>query len=267
MNKPTQLSKILTIAGSDSGGGAGIQADIKTITSLGAYASSVITAVTAQNTLGVKDFIDIPIKIIEKQLMAVLNDIETDAIKIGMLSNEKTILKISNKLRYLSKDIPIVLDPVMVAKGGHKLLAKGAEKVLINKLMPICTIITPNIPEAEVITQIKINNIEEMKKAGEKILKMGIKNVLMKGGHLNNKKLTDLLLTKNNIIHINSQKIYTKNTHGTGCTLSSAIACGLGQKMTLTESVLRAHKYVYKAIKKAPKIGKGNGPLNHLIKI
>tara|TARA_B100000686_G_scaffold327034_1_gene385514 strand:+ start:11971 stop:12774 length:804 start_codon:yes stop_codon:yes gene_type:complete len=267
MNKPIILSKILTIAGSDSGGGAGIQADIKTITSLGGYASTVITAITAQNTIGVKDFIDIPIRIIEKQLIAVLDDIETDAIKIGMLSNEKIILKISNILKNLNIDIPIVLDPVMFAKDGHKLLVKGAEKTLINKLMPICTIITPNIPEAEVITQTKINNIDDMEIAGKKILKMGIKNVLMKGGHLKTNKLIDILLTKNNIMHIDSQKINTKNTHGTGCTLSSAIACGLGQKMTLTKSVLRAHKYVNKAIKNAPQIGKGNGPLNHLIKI
>jgi len=267
MNKPLTLSKILTIAGSDSGGGAGIQADIKTITALGAYASTVITAITAQNTLGVKDFIDVPIRIIEKQLIAVLDDIETNAIKIGMLSNEKIILKISNILKNLNKNIPIVLDPVMVAKGGHKLLVKGAEKALIDKLMPICTIITPNIPEAEVITKTKIKNVEDMKIAGEKILKMGIENVLIKGGHLKTNTLTDILLTKNSIMNINSQKINTKNTHGTGCTLSSAIACGLGQKMTLTKSVLRAHKYVNKAIKKAPKIGNGNGPLNHLIKI
>ena len=267
MIKKINISTVLTIAGSDSGGGAGIQADIKTITSLGSYASSVITAITAQNTIGVEDYIDVPLDMIEKQLEAVLTDIKFDAIKIGMLSNEKTILLIKNKLNNIKNKAPIVLDPVMVAKGGHKLLKNGAEKILIKELVPICSVITPNIPEAEILSKYKINNDKDMITAGKIILDMGIKNVLMKGGHLNNNKLTDILINKEKISHINSQRIKTKNTHGTGCTMSSAIASGLAQKLTLDDAVLQAHKFVYKAIKSAPNIGNGNGPLNHLIKI
>lgn len=262
-----KLAKIMTIAGSDSGGGAGIQGDIKTITSLGGYATSAVTAITAQNTLGVKSVLNISINMIEEQITAILEDIGTDAIKIGMLSNEKIIHCVVKLLSNLKKKIPIVLDPVMVAKGGHKLLDAGAETALINKLMPLCTIITPNIPEAEVITGIKINDALDLENAGRSIIDMGINNVLMKGGHLNSSKLTDVLITNNNIEYFNNNKINTKNSHGTGCTLSSAIACGLGQKLTLKESVKRAHLYVYKSILNAPNIGKGNGPLNHLIKV
>jgi len=262
-----KLAKIMTIAGSDSGGGAGIQGDIKTISSLGGYATSAITAITAQNTIGVKSILNIPINMIEAQITVILEDIGTDAIKIGMLSNEKIIHCVTKVISTLKKKIPIVLDPVMVAKGGHKLLDKGAEKALINKLMPFCTIITPNIPEAEVITGIKINNINDLEIAGQSIIKMGINNILMKGGHLDDKMLTDILITRDNIEYFESERIITQNSHGTGCTLSSAIACGLGQKLTLKESINRAHKYVYKSILNAPNIGKGNGPLNHLIKV
>ena len=267
MTKYKDLKTVLTIAGSDSGGGAGIQADIKTITSLGSYALSVITAITAQNTMGVVDYTDVPLDMIEKQLNAILVDIKIDAIKIGMLSNEKTILLIKDKLEKLQNKVPIVLDPVMVAKGGHKLLKDGAEKMLIKKLMPICSVITPNIPEAEILSKSKINNNEDMIAAGKIILNLGIKNVLMKGGHLNSNKLTDILINRNNILNIDAERIKTKNTHGTGCTMSSAIATGLAQKLSLNDSVLQAHKYVNKAIKLAPNIGNGNGPLNHLIKI
>ena len=261
------LAKIMTIAGSDSGGGAGIQGDIKTITSLGGYATSAITAITAQNTLGVKKILNISISMIEEQIIAILEDIGTDAIKIGMLSNEKIIYCIVKLLSNLEKKIPIVLDPVMVAKGGHKLLDTGAEKALINDLMPLCTIITPNIPEAEVITGSKISNADDLKATGKYIIDMGISNVLMKGGHLDSRELTDILITKNKIKYFRNNKIITKNSHGTGCTLSSAIACGLGQKLSLEKSVKRAHSYVYNSILNAPDIGKGNGPLNHLIKI
>mgnify|MGYP001165007234 CR=1 FL=1 len=262
-----QLAKILTIAGSDSGGGAGIQGDIKTISSLGGYATSAITAITAQNTLGVKGILNISVDMIEKQVIAILEDIGADAIKIGMLSNEEIINCIVKLLSNTNKNIPIVLDPVMVAKGGHKLLDTGAEKALINKLLPLCTIITPNIPEAEVITGSKINNTSDLETVGKSIIDMGIDNVLMKGGHLNSLQLTDILITKNKIEYFKNKKIITKNSHGTGCTLSSAIACGLGQKLTLKKAVQRAHLYVYKSILNAPDIGKGNGPLNHLIKV
>jgi hydroxymethylpyrimidine/phosphomethylpyrimidine kinase len=262
-----KLARIMTIAGSDSGGGAGIQGDIKTISSLGGYATSAITAITAQNTLGVSNILNIPINLIEDQIKAILNDIGADAIKIGMLSNEEIINSITNLLSKLNNKIPIVLDPVMVAKGGHKLLDEGAEKVLINKLMPLCTIITPNIPEAEVITGQTINNVNELELSGRYIIEMGIDNVLMKGGHLEGNLLTDILLNKINLKYFKSKKINTKNSHGTGCTLSSAIACGLGQELSIEEAVKRAHKYVNKAIQFAPNIGKGNGPINHSIRL
>ena len=262
-----KLARIMTIAGSDSGGGAGIQGDIKTISSLGCYATSAITAVTAQNTKGVTNILNMPLNIIEEQIIAILNDIGTDAIKIGMLSNEKIILCVTKILSKLKNKVPIVLDPVMVAKGGHKLLDTGAEKALVNQLLPLCTIITPNIPEAEVITGSKISNVNDLKIVGENILKMGIDNVLMKGGHLEDSTLVDILVSIDGIDCFKSKKIITKNSHGTGCTLSSAIACGLGKKLTLKKAVSKAHKYVNKAILYAPDIGEGNGPLNHLVKI
>ena len=261
----TKLARILSIAGSDSGGGAGIQGDIKTITALGGFATSSITAITAQNTLGVNKILNVPEEMVEAQILAVLDDIGTDAIKIGMLSNEKIILCISNLLSKINKKIPIVLDPVMIAKGGHRLLDIGAEKALIKNLMPLCSIITPNIPEAEVITGKKINNIKDLERTGQEIIKMGINNVLMKGGHLTDNNLTDILISKNKTDYFCSTKIITKNSHGTGCTLSSAIACGMGQKMNLYSAVERAHAFVNKSIKYAPNLGKGNGPLNHLI--
>jgi len=260
-----KLARIMTIAGSDSGGGAGIQGDIKTITALGGFATSAITAITAQNTLGVNNILNIPLKMIEDQILAILDDIGADAIKIGMLSNKNIIICVANLLSKINKNIPIVLDPVMVAKGGHKLLDSGAEETLIKKLMPLCSIITPNIPEAEVITGKKINNIKDLEATGKMIIKMGINNVLMKGGHLKESTLTDILINKNKVQYFKNDKIITKNSHGTGCTLSSAIACGMGQKMSLNFAVKRAHAFVNKSIKYAPNIGKGNGPLNHLI--
>ena len=199
-----KLAKIMTIAGSDSGGGAGIQGDIKTISALGGYATTAITAITAQNTIGVKNILNIPINMIEEQINAILDDIGTDAIKIGMLSNEKIIHCVVKIISKFNKKIPIVLDPVMVAKGGHKLLDIGAEKALINKLMPLCTIITPNIPEAEVITGLKINNINDLEKMGKSIIKMRIDNVLMKGGHLDSDILTDILITRNSTEYFKS---------------------------------------------------------------
>jgi hydroxymethylpyrimidine/phosphomethylpyrimidine kinase len=261
----TKLARIMSIAGSDSGGGAGIQGDIKTITALGGFATTSITAITAQNTLGVNKILNVPEEMVEAQILSVLDDIGTDAIKIGMLSNEKIILCISNLLSKINKSIPIVLDPVMVAKGGHKLLDIGAEKALIENLMPLCSIITPNIPEAEVITGKEINNIKDLERTGQEIIKMGINNVLMKGGHLTDNNLTDILISKNKTDYFYSTKIITKNSHGTGCTLSSAIACGMGQQMNLYSAVERAHAFVNKSIKYAPNLGKGNGPLNHLI--
>ena len=257
-------SKVLIIAGSDSSGGAGIQADIKTVTALGSYATTALTAVTAQNTKGVKKITSISTKLVQKQITMILDDIGTHAVKIGMLHNTsiiKSIYKILKKYKLKN----IVLDPVMIAKGGTKLISNNSIKHLKKLLLPLCTLVTPNIPEAEVLTGYSISSKEDMIKAAKKILNMGSKNVLLKGGHLKNKMIFDVLATKKGIKIFNKRKIRTKNTHGTGCTLSSAIATSLSQKKSIFKSCKISLRYVDKAIASAPGYGKGFGPLNHLI--
>ena len=257
-------SKVLIIAGSDSSGGAGIQADIKTITALGSYATTAITAVTAQNTQGVKKIIPIPTKTVEKQITMILDDIGAHAVKIGMLHNTgviKSVYKILKK--YKSKNV--VLDPVMVAKGGAKLISNSSIKHLKKLIIPLCTLVTPNIPEAEVLTGYSILNKEDMVKAAKKILNMGSKNVLLKGGHLKSKMIFDILATKKGIKVFEVRKIRTKNTHGTACTLSSAITTCLSQKKNIVKSCKISLRYVNRAIASAPGYGKGFGPLNHLV--
>ena len=257
-------SKVLIVAGSDSSGGAGIQADIKTVTALGSYASTAITAVTAQNTKGVKKIIPITRQNVQKQMTMILNDIGANAVKIGMLHNPgiiKTVCKIIKK--YNLKNI--VLDPVMVAKGGTKLINNNSIKHLRALLLPLCDLITPNIPEAEVLTGYSISDKEAMIKAAKKILNMGAKNVLLKGGHLKGKMIFDILATKKGIKIFKKRKIKTQNTHGTGCTLSSAFATYLSQRKNIYKSCVASLNYVDKAIAQAPRYGKGFGPLNHLI--
>ena len=214
-------SKVLVIAGSDSSGGAGIQADIKTITALGSYAMTAITAVTSQNTTGINAIIPIPVNVISKQIEFTSRDINPDAIKIGMLHSPpviKTIIKSLKKVK-INK---IVLDPVMVAKGGTKLIDNKSIKIIKSHLIKKVTIITPNIPEAEILTKTKIRSIPDMIFAGKKLLKLGVKNVLIKGGHLKSKYVFDIYLNKKEKVIFKSKRIKTKNTHGTGCTLSSA---------------------------------------------
>ena len=257
-------SKVLIIAGSDSSGGAGIQADIKTVTALGSYATTAVTAVTAQNTKGVKKITSIPIRIVQKQIIMILDDIGAHAVKIGMLHNAgiiKSVYKILKK--YKSKNI--VLDPVMIAKGGAKLISNSSIKHLKKLLLPLCTLVTPNIPEAEVLTGYSISNQEQMIRAGKKIITMGAKNVLLKGGHLKNKMIFDILVSKKEIKIFPKRKIKTKQTHGTGCTLSSALATCLSQKKNIYKSCKISLKYVDDAILTAPGYGKGFGPLNHLV--
>ena len=257
-------SKVLIIAGSDSSGGAGIQADIKTVTALGSYAMTAITAVTAQNTKGVKKIISIPRTVVEKQITMILDDIGAHAIKIGMLHNPQIIKSVYKTLKkYKSKNI--VLDPVMVAKGGAKLISNSSIKHLKKIIFPLCTLVTPNIPEAEVLTGYSISSKEDMIKAAKKIINMGSKNVLLKGGHSSSKMILDILATKRDIKIFKKRKINTKNTHGTGCTLSSAIATSLSQKKSIFRSCKISLKYVDKAITSAPSYGKGFGPLNHLV--
>ena len=256
-------SKVLVIAGSDSSGGAGIQADIKTITALGSYAMTAITAVTSQNTVGINSIIPIPTNVISKQIEFTSKDIKPDAIKIGMLHSEsviKTVLKSLNKINVKK----VILDPVMVAKGGQRLVDKKSIEVLKKNLLKKVTLITPNIPEAEVLSGMTIKTIEDMIYATKKIHILGVKNVLIKGGHLETKKIHDVLLTNNKIKIFNSKKIITKNTHGTGCTLSSAITTFYSCGKTLKKSCELGINYVNHAIMTAPNYGKGHGPINHI---
>ncbi len=256
-------SKILIIAGSDSSGGAGIQADIKTVTALGGYAMTAVTAITAQNTTGVQSVVPLKPKDIEKQILFTCKDIKPDAIKIGMLHSSEVILSIISALNKL-KIKKIILDPVMVAKGGAKLINTSAIKLLKAKLIKKAFLITPNIPEAEVLTKVKIEKTDDMIKAGKILLKLGVKNVLIKGGHNNSKYVEDIFLSKTETKIFRNKKIQTKNTHGTGCTLSSAITTFLSCGKPLKNSCELGIKYVNQAIKSNLIYGKGHGPINHL---
>ncbi len=256
-------SKILIIAGSDSSGGAGIQADIKTVTSLGSYAMTALTAVTVQNTTGVSVVIPINPKEIKKQILFTCKDIKPNGVKIGMLHSSLVIKSVVNALNKV-KNIKIVLDPVMVAKGGARLINHSAIRTLKDKLIKKVYLITPNIPEAEILTKTKIKNIEDMIHAANILLKLGAKNVLVKGGHIKSKYMTDILLNRKEIKIFRNKKIKTRNTHGTGCTLSSAIATFLSCGKPLNKSCELGIKYVNQAIGSNPNYGKGNGPINHL---
>ena len=256
-------SKVLIIAGSDSSGGAGIQADIKTVTALGSYAMTAITAVTAQNTKGVKSIISIPPKDILNQILYTAEDIKPDAIKIGMLHSSKVIKSVINALKII-KIKKIVLDPVMVAKGGAKLIDDEAVELLKNQLIKKVSLVSPNIPEAEILTGTKIKSSEDMIFAAHKLLEIGSKSVLIKGGHLDGKMVQDILVTRSDIKIFKSVRFKTKNTHGTGCTLSSAVTTFLSCGKPLKKSCELGIKYVNQAIKTNPKYGKGHGPINHL---
>ena len=259
-------SKILIIAGSDSSGGAGVQADLKTVTALGGYAMTAITAVTSQNTTGVSSVIAIPPKEIEKQILFTSKDIKPDAIKIGMLHSKEVIFLVAKTLSKL-KTRKIILDPVMVAKGGFKLIDDEAIKVLKEKLLRKAYLITPNIPEAEVLTNIKIKNVNDMITAANILLKFGVKNILLKGGHSKSKSMNDIFLNKKELKIFKNKRIKTKNTHGTGCTLSSAITTFYACGKTLNKSCELAIKYVNQSIRSNLNYGKGHGPINHLSSI
>ena len=256
-------SKVLIIAGSDSSGGAGIQADIKTVTALASYAMTSITAVTVQNTTGVSSVISINPKEIAKQILFTCKDIKPNGIKIGMLHSSKVIVSVVNALKKV-KNSKIILDPVMVAKGGTKLINESAIKTLKDKLIKKTYLITPNIPEAEILTKIKIKNLEDMIRAANILLRLGAKNVLIKGGHRKTKYMEDVLLNKKEIKIFKNKKIKTKNTHGTGCTLSSAITTFLSCGKPLKKSCELGIKYVNYAIGSNLNYGKGHGPINHL---
>lgn len=259
------MKKVLTIAGSDCSGGAGIQADLKTFSAHGVFGMSVIAAVTAQNTQRVIDVQDINPDIIEKQIDAIYEDIEVDAVKIGMLSKCAGVIAVASKAKqYKMKNM--VVDPVMVSKSGYSLMKPDTISVLIKELIPLSTVVTPNIPEAEIISDTKIETLQDMEKAARIIYKMGPKNVLVKGGHLTT-DATDVLFDGKEFTYYKAQRVNTKNTHGTGCTISSAIASNLALGMSITEAVDGAKKYVTQAIIHSLAIGNGSGPTNHFYEL
>jgi len=259
--------RVLIIAGSDSGGGAGIQADIKACTALDAYSATAITALTAQDTLGVHGVHPVPPDFIRQQIRLSLEDIGADAIKTGMLGDSATIEAVCDALGEEDRRLPMVVDPVMVAKGGHHLLSADAVEALKRRLLPLASVITPNLPEAEVLSGLRIASPEEMRVAAARILELGVPAVLLKGGHLAGGQLVDLLATAEGIETFESQRVETRHTHGTGCTLASAIAAGLAQGLELRAAVTRARAYVQAALRAAPGLGRGHGPLNHAVTV
>lgn len=255
------MKTALTIAGSDSGGGAGIQADIKAMSALGVFGMSVITAVTAQNTREVRSVQNIDLAIIRDQMEAVFDDIQVDAVKIGMLANAETVDVVVNSLeKYNPKHI--VVDPVMISKGGHHLLQESAVDALIHKLLPLATLITPNIPEAEVLVGSSVQTEEEMHQACIQLKAMGPDAILIKGGHLTGDS-NDLFYDGKDFQWLKSERIETKNTHGTGCTLSSAIAANLAKGASMLEAVTLAKQYITTAIMHSLALGSGHGPTHH----
>lgn len=255
--------RVLIAAGSDSGGGAGIQADIKTVTALGGYAATAITALTAQDTHTVHAIHEVPVDFIAEQFRLMAADIGVDAIKTGMLHKRAVIETVVRCIDDHGKGAKVVVDPVMVAKGGARLLDADTTDVVLAELLPRADLVTPNIPEAAVLTGIEIVDVDAMKRAAEMLLGFGPKAVLMKGGHMAGGRLTDLLATADGFETFENERLDTPHTHGTGCTTASAVAAGLAQQMPLRDAVVRARAYVFEAIRTAPGFGTGHGPLNH----
>ncbi len=259
--------RVLVIAGSDSSGGAGIQADVKTITALGAYAATALTALTAQNTLGVQGVLPVPSDFLAWQIESVLDDIGADAVKTGMLGDAVAIELVCDTLAVRAPGVPVVVDPVMIAKGGARLLAAEAITVLKRRLLPMAAVLTPNLPEAEALAGMAIPDLAAMRRAAAALLTLGVPAILLKGGHLPGETVTDLLATEDGIEEFTAPRIASRHTHGTGCTLASALAAGLAQGLTVREAVLRARLYVRAAIASAPGLGAGHGPLNHAVTV
>ena len=254
--------RVLTIAGSDSGGGAGIQADLKTITVLGGFGMSVVTALTAQNTLGVHGIHEVPPAFVAAQFDAVAGDLGVDAAKTGMLATPQIIEVVAAKIRQY-EITRLVIDPVMVAKGGMSLIREEAKETLIERLIPLAHVLTPNIPEAEVLAGIRIETLSDMKRAAEIILALGARHVVLKGGHLAGDAV-DLLYDGRTFREFTSPRIATADTHGTGCTYSAAIATGLARGLDVREAVALAKRYITEAVRHAWRVGGGHGPTNHL---
>lgn len=256
--------RVLIVAGSDSGGGAGIQADIKTVTMLGGYAMTAVTALTAQNTRGVAGVVPVDPSFVAKQMEVVLGDIGADAVKTGMLHSADVIEAVVRTLERHARGVPVVVDPVMVAKGGAPLLAPDAVSAVRLRLVPCAALVTPNAPEAEALTGLSVRGPEDLGPAADALLALGAGAVLLKGGHLEGETVVDLLRTADGVERrFESPRIQSRNTHGTGCTLASAIAAGIAEGLRLEDAVERGRRYVFSAIATAPGFGKGHGPLNH----
>jgi hydroxymethylpyrimidine/phosphomethylpyrimidine kinase len=256
--------RVLIVAGSDSGGGAGIQADIKTVTVLGGYAATAITALTAQSTEGVFGVHGVPPDFIRDQMRLVLGDIGADCIKIGMLHSAAVIEAVAAVLEKEGAGVPVVLDPVMVAKGGAPLLEADAVAAYRASLPRLATVMTPNLPEAEELLGRDIGGVEDMESAASELRRLGAAAVLLKGGHLVGDTVVDLLASETGTRRFENPRIETRHTHGTGCTLASAVAAGIARGLALDEAVAQAIDYVHGAIAEAPGFGRGHGPLNHL---
>jgi hydroxymethylpyrimidine/phosphomethylpyrimidine kinase len=258
-------ARVLSIAGSDSGGGAGIQADIKTATALGVYAMTAVTAITAQDTTGVGAIVPVAAVVVREQIERCLSDIGADAIKTGMLGSADIASTVAATLAERAAGVPLVVDPVMVATSGVVLAEDGVVGVMKSDLFPRATLVTPNLPEAERLCGFALKTAEDLLRAGRALLALGPQAVLLKGGHGGSDTLTDLLFTPwfDPRAYV-AKRVDTTNTHGTGCTLSTAIACGLAEGLPLADAIQRAHDYVQRAIRTAPGFGAGNGPINHL---
>jgi len=256
--------RVLVVAGSDSGAGAGIQADIKTIAALGGYATTAITALTAQNTTGVQAVMAVPPDFVRRQMAAVLDDIGADCIKTGMLHDSEILDIVADVIESRASAIPLVVDPVMISTSGTRLLDADAVALLKRRLLPRTTVLTPNLPEAEALTGMALHDFEGMKRAAQRLLESGARYVVLKGGHLLGPIVQDVFCGADETIVIESPRIETRHTHGTGCTLASAIAVGLAQGLTPLQAVRRARHYLTEAIRSAPGLGQGHGPLDHM---
>ncbi len=255
--------RVVIVAGSDSGGGAGVQADIKTVTALGGYAATAVTALTAQDTQGVHAVHALPPDFVAAQLRVVLRDIGADCIKIGMVHSAPIIDAVADVIAAEAPDVPIVADPVMIAKGGHALLGPEALNTLRARVCRVATLLTPNIPEAEALSGLEVRSVDDMVRTAEILLTLGPPAILLTGGHGEGARITDVLVHDGDLELFESERIETAHTHGTGCTLASAIATGLAQGLVLRDAVVRARAYVRVAIARAPGLGAGHGPLNH----
>lgn len=264
--EPAHMGRVLIVAGSDPSGGAGIQADIKTVTALGGYAAAAITALTVQNTVGVSDVMPVPGSFVGDQMRAVLSDVGADAVKTGMLHDADCIAAVAGVLKDEAFAGEVVVDPVMVATSGDRLLNEDALGILRNELVPLASIVTPNIPEAAMLTGREVETFEQMQEAGRAILDMGARAVVVKGGHMPGNMMSDLLMTSGGeSVTITRHLIVTRHTHGTGCTFASALAALLAQGARLDDAFNGAHAYVRRAIELAPGFGRGHGPLGHAL--